>query len=80
MKDLKGNIITNEDDNQKKWKEHFETITQRRTTVKADIKQVEEDLDININSPSIEEVRDSMKQMTNGKWQTVSSSAPRISA
>ena len=77
MKDQNGNIITNEEDKLKRWKEHFETILNRdEPRLRADIKQAEEDLEININCPSIEEVRDSIKKMKNGK----SPGADRISA
>ena len=60
VKDLDGNCITSETEKVTRWKHHFETILSREEPrLRADIKDAEEDIQINTNSPTIEEVEKS---------------------
>jgi hypothetical protein len=68
VKDKNGLVITSETEKIKRWKEHFETILNREEPrLRADIKPAERDLDIDINCPSISEIKESLKMLKNGK-------------
>ena len=68
VKDKEDNIIFNEADNITQWKEHFQTILNRpEPYVIADIPAAREDLDINIDAPTMEEVKAAIKEMKSGK-------------
>ena len=64
VKNKEDNIIFSEADKIPLWKEHFQTIQNRpEPCVIADIPAAREDLDINIDAPTLEEVKASIKEM-----------------
>lgn len=68
IKDKSGKIITNEKDQVPRWKEHFSAVlNQPDPESEAIIQPADEDLAINIEAPSEDEVRSSIKAMKSGK-------------
>lgn len=70
VKDKNGNMLTNENDKLNRWMEHFSELLG-----KVDLHQEElalpppvlADQDINLESPTLEEVKDALRSMRNGK-------------
>ena len=68
VKDKEDNIIFSEADKITQWKEHFQTILNRpEPCIIADIPAAQEDLDINIDAPTMEGVKAAIKEMKSGK-------------
>ena len=68
VKDKEDNIIFSEADKITRWKEHFQTILNRpEPYVIADIPAAREDLDINIDAPTMEGVKAAINEMKSGK-------------
>ena len=68
VKDKKGNEIIGEENQRKRWVEHFEEILNRPVPSNpAIITPAENDLEINCNPPSKEEIRQSINLLKNGK-------------
>ena len=68
VKDNDGNILASEAEKLNRWREHFQTILNRpNPNNEADITEAEEDVEINTNPPTLEEVKAAIKSMKNGK-------------
>ena len=68
VKDKEDNIIFSEADKNTRWKENVQTILNRpEPYVIADIPAAREDLDINIDASTMEEVKAAIKEMKSGK-------------
>ena len=68
VKDSSGNIISEESKRNRRWKEHFESLLNRPDpTTQPDISPAEETLDIDTDPPTLEEVKQAIKAMKNGK-------------
>ncbi|XP_062570395.1 uncharacterized protein LOC134232444 [Saccostrea cucullata] len=68
VKDKRGNVLSKEEDIQKRWKEHFEEVFNINDTGnEVLITSAINILDINTDPPSIEEVKKAIKRLKNGK-------------
>ena len=68
VKDSEGNLLASELEKLQRWKEHFKTILNRPEPLdRAEIPEATEDVDINTDPPSLEEVKAAIKSMKNGK-------------
>jgi endonuclease/exonuclease/phosphatase family metal-dependent hydrolase len=63
-----GTHVTIEEEKLKRWKQHFESILNRPDPpVLADIPEAEEDLDINLGDITVDEVKQAIHKLKNGK-------------
>ena len=68
VKDTNGNLISSKTGKLECWKEHFQTILNRpEPTETTQIPEAEEDMDVNTDQPTLEEVKMAIKVMKNGK-------------
>ena len=68
VKDEDGRTLTSEEEKLQRWKQHFEKILNRpEPAVLADIPEAAEDLDINLGDITIQEVKDAIRKLKNGK-------------
>ena len=68
VKDVEGNVVTCEAKLTQKWKTHFETILNKEAPRnQAEIPESKEDLDVNTDPPSADEVRKAIKTTKSGK-------------
>ena len=68
MRDEVGAYVTVEKEKLERWKKHFEYILNRPDPpVLADIPEAEEDLDINCDDITVEEVKQAIHKLKNGK-------------
>ena len=68
VKDTNENLISSETGKLGCWKEHFQTILNRpEPTETSQIPEAEEDVDVNTDQPTHEEVKMAIKVMTNEK-------------
>ena len=68
VKDKEGNFISSEQGKTARWKEHFEEVLNRPEPAQTpDIPPADEDLDIAIDPPTEEEIKQAMKTLKNGK-------------
>ena len=68
VKDTNGNLVSSKTGKLGCWKEHFQTILNRpEPTETAQIRAAEEDVDVNTDQPTLEEVKMAIKVMRNGK-------------
>ena len=67
-KDTNGNSVSSETGKLESWKEHFQTILNRpEPTETAQIPEPEEDVDVNTDQRTLEEVKMAIKVVKNGK-------------
>ncbi|XP_041376748.1 uncharacterized protein LOC121389211 [Gigantopelta aegis] len=70
VKDMNGNIITNETEKFARWKDHFQSILNRaKPNTLAEIPETDQDLDMNVDPPTLTEVKNALRAMENGKHQ-----------
>ncbi|KAI0215636.1 hypothetical protein LSAT2_032304 [Lamellibrachia satsuma] len=68
VKDTHGNLVSSETGKLESWKDHFQTILNRpEPTETAQIPEAEEDMDVNTDQPTLEEVKMAIKMMKNGR-------------
>lgn len=68
VKDKEGNQLVGEENQKQRWVEHFEELLNRPPPSNPpQILPAENDLDIDCNPPSREEIRQAIKQLKNGK-------------
>ena len=68
VKDVDGNVVTCEAKQTQRWKTHFETILNKEAPRnQAEIPESKEDLKVNTDPPSAEEVRKAIRTMKSGK-------------
>jgi len=68
IQDQQGNIISKEEDILQCWKEHFQRVLNRDDPeTEADITPAETALDIGTDPPTLEEVKNAIKTLKNGK-------------
>ena len=68
IKDTNGNLVSSETGKLECWKEHFQIIFNRpEPTETAHIPEAEEDVDVNTDQPTLEEVKVAIQVMKNGK-------------
>ena len=68
VKDTNGNLVSSETGKLEFWKEPFQTILNRpEPTETAQIPEAEEDVDVNTDQPTLEEVKMAIKVMKSGK-------------
>ena len=68
IRDSQGNILTSVEDQQNRWVEHFSNVLNRPPPVtEAVIPEAIEDIRINSNPPTKEEIKKSIKTLKNGK-------------
>ena len=68
MKDVNGNVITSVAEQTQIWKSHFQTVLNKEAPNNlADIPVSDEDLEINTDPPSVEEVWKTVSSMKTGK-------------
>ena len=68
VKDVDGNAVTCEAKQTQRWKTHFETILNKEAPRnQAEIPESKEDLKVNTDPPSAEEVRKAIRTMKSGK-------------
>ena len=68
VKDINGNLVSSEAGKLKCWKEHLQTTLNRLEPAEtAQIPEAEEDVDVNTDQPTLEEVKMAIKVMKNGK-------------
>jgi hypothetical protein len=68
IRDLQGNLLTTIEDQQKRWVEHFSNVLNRPPPVsEANITESEEDININTNVPTREEIKKCINTLKNGK-------------
>ena len=68
VKDVDGNVVTCEVKQTQRWKTHFETILNKEAPRnQAEIPESKEDLKVNTDPPSAEEVRNAIRTMKSGK-------------
>lgn len=69
IKDRNGNIIVEENEQLKRWKEHFEEILNQHSTTEnnEDIMEMADTLDINESPPSKQEIIKAIRELKNGK-------------
>ena len=68
VKDRDGNILASENEKLKRWKEHFEMILNRpEPTIPTDIPEAESDIEIDLDPPTLQEVKAAIKSMKNDK-------------
>lgn len=68
IKDKAGNLLTTEQEQERRWKEHFEEVLNRpEPYTQAEIKEPESELEVNTEPPTKAEIRDAIKTLKNGK-------------
>ena len=68
VKDTHGNFVSSETGKLESWKEHFQTILNRpEPTETVQIPDAEEDVDVNTDQPTLEEVKMAIKMTKSGK-------------
>ena len=68
VKDTNGNLVSSETGKLECWKEHLQTTLNRpEPTETAQIPEAEEDVDVNTDQPTLEQVKMAIKVMKNGK-------------
>ena len=68
IKDKQGNLLTAEKEQEERWAEHFREVLNRPPPEEtADIPEAQEDLDIDTEPPTKEEIVDAIKTLKNGK-------------
>ena len=68
MKDENGRVSSRVEDNLKRWQEHFHSILNRPEPENtAPIPKATQDIDINTDPPSIQEIKKAISKMKNGK-------------
>ena len=68
VKDVDGNVVTCEVKQTQRWKTHFETVLNKEAPRnQAEIPESKEDLKVNTDPPSAEEVRKAIRTMKSGK-------------
>ena len=68
VKDTNGNFVSRETGKLECWKEHFQTILARpEPTETAQIPEAKEQVDVNTDQPTFEEVKMTIKVLKNGK-------------
>ena len=68
VKVIDGSTITEENAKLERWREHFQQLLKRcdKPTL-ADINEAEQDLDIELGPITVQEVKDAIKKLKNGK-------------
>ena len=70
IRDNQGNMLTSDKEQKKRWVEHFEEVLNREDPLDLpDIPEVPEDLDINVEPPTKEEIVSAIKELENRKAQ-----------
>ena len=70
MKDADGVVITSVEEQTKLWKTHFETILNKEAPTEVeDIPETDEDLLVNMDPPTANEVKSAIDNMKSGKDQ-----------
>ena len=68
IKDKQGRVLQSEEEQKKRWKDHFEELLNRPAPVETpDIEPAEEDLPIKCDVPNKEEIKKAIGQLKNGK-------------
>jgi hypothetical protein len=68
VRDKQGTLLTNEEEQTRRWKEHFEELlNQPEPTSKPVIEPAESDLQMNIEKPTKEEIRKAISKLNSGK-------------
>ena len=68
IKDKQGKLLTTEKEQEKRWAEHFQEVLNRPSPEEvADIPEAAEDLEINTDQPTKEEIIAAIKTLKNGK-------------
>lgn len=68
IKDKNGKLLTSQEDQKKRWKEHFEELLNRPPPDNPpQIEPAEEDLDIDLEPPRKEEIEEAIKKLRNNK-------------
>jgi hypothetical protein len=68
IKDKNGKMLTSKSDQEARWREHFEEVLNRpEPLTPASVEEPSENLKVNIEPPTIDEIKEAIKHLKNGK-------------
>ena len=68
MRDKQGNLLASANEQEKRWTEHFEDVLNRDAPTKPpDLVEAPEDLEVNLEAPTVQEIHAAIQDLKNGK-------------